>query len=191
MLQDGTPHDVVKTYLSSGLGTTAERVWTVSTAPGGEVARLRSVRVRSEDGNVTEALDIRRPVEVDMEYEVLRDGYVLLPWYQFYNEEGICAFEAVDLDPAWRGRRRPIGHYVSSAWIPGNLLAEGTLFVTAGLHTLDPMIRQFQERDVVAFQVVDTQDGDSARGDTTGPWNAVMRPLLNWNTQFSPNNGTG
>jgi lipopolysaccharide transport system ATP-binding protein len=92
----------------------------------------------------------------------------------------------MDLDPAWRGRPRPKGRWVSTVLIPGNLLAEGTLFVGPGLLSLNTLITQFQERDVVAFHVVDSQDGDSARGDWTGKVDGVMRPLLNWNTQFNP-----
>jgi lipopolysaccharide transport system ATP-binding protein len=189
VLRDGSSHDVVKTYLSSGLGTTAAREWPEATAPGNEVARLRAVRVRTEDGEIAEAADIRRPVRVEMEYEVLRSGYVLHPYYEFHNEENVHVFGAGDLDPVWRGRPRPVGRYVSTAWIPGNLLAEGTLFITAALTTMNPSIRQFRLPDVVAFQVVDTQDGDSARGDVTGVWGGVMRPLLKWSTEFSPNGG--
>jgi lipopolysaccharide transport system ATP-binding protein len=76
---------------------------------------------------------------------------------------------------------------VSTASIPGNLLSEGTLFITAALTTMNPSIRQFKERDVVAFQIVDTLDGDSVRGDVIGEWGGVVRPLLQWSTLFSPN----
>jgi lipopolysaccharide transport system ATP-binding protein len=189
VLQDGSAHQVVKAYLNSGLGTTAAREWSAATAPGDAVARLHAVRVRGEDGQITEVADIRRPVHVDMEYEVLQPGYVLLPWYEFYNEENVHLFGTGDLDPVWRGRPRPAGRYVSTACIPGNLLAEGTLFVTAALTTMNPFIRQFKERDVVAFQIVDTLEGDSARGDVVGEWGGVVRPLLRWSTQFSSNNG--
>ena len=45
---------------------------------------------------------------------------------------------------------------MSTAWIPGNLLSEGTLFVRANLVTLNPNALQFAARDVVAFQVIDS-----------------------------------
>jgi hypothetical protein len=40
-------------------------------------------------------------------------------------------------------------------------------------------------RNAVAFHVVDTQGGDSARGDFTGPMPGVVRPLLTWTTRAS------
>jgi lipopolysaccharide transport system ATP-binding protein len=132
-------------------------------------------------------MDIRRPIFVEMEYEVLESGYVLLPHFHFQNEEGITVFATVDIDPDWRRRPRPKGRYISSVKIPSNMLAEGTLFVQASLITLEPDVVQFAEPDVIAFQVIDSPDGDSTRGDWGGRLSGVVRPLLQWNTQFSPN----
>lgn len=187
ILQDGPSHKVVSTYLNAGSGTTAVREWPdPAKAPGSEVARLRAVRVRTEDGRTTDVVDIRQPVGIEMEYEVLKPGYVLLPYFHFFNEEGVLAFEANDHDPVWRRRPRPAGRWVSTAWIPGNLLSEGTLFVWTALFTLDPIVTVIDVRDVVAFHVVDSLDGDSARGDWGGPITSVVRPLLKWSTQFNP-----
>jgi len=38
----------------------------------------------------------------------------------------------------------------------------------------------------VAFLVVDSSEGDSARGDYTGHMPGLVRPLLSWTTQFEP-----
>jgi len=184
VLHDGMSTQVVSAYLSSGLGTTAARIWPdLNTAPGNEIVRLRAVRVCTEEGEVSETLDIRQPVRIEVEYEVLTDGQMLVPNLHFYNEEGVYAFVTGDLDPVWRNRRRPRGRYVSTALIPGNLLSEGTLFVGAAISTIDPVVVHFYERDAVAFQVVDTMDGDSARGDYAGPMPGVVRPLLQWRTR--------
>jgi lipopolysaccharide transport system ATP-binding protein len=190
VVRDGPAPEVVNAYTNSGLGTGAAREWRdPAKAPGAQVARLRAVRVRTEDGQTVEVADIRRPVLVDIEYDVLRPGYVLQPYFQLYNAAGIYIFSVADLDPVWRKRPRPIGRYITTGVIPGNLLSEGMLYVTAALNTLAPAIRQFKERDVVAFQVVDTLDGDSARGDVVGEWGGAVRPLLKWTTQFSPREG--
>ncbi|MFO0752921.1 MAG: hypothetical protein U0411_06305 [Thermodesulfovibrionales bacterium] len=47
------------------------------------------MRVRGEDGRVREVLDIRRPVSLEMEYEVLKPGYVLAPHFNIDTEEGV------------------------------------------------------------------------------------------------------
>ena len=48
---------------------------------------------------------------------------------------------------------------------------------------MDPVVVHFFERDAVAFQIVDTMEGDSARGDYGGPVPGVVRPLLEWDTR--------
>jgi lipopolysaccharide transport system ATP-binding protein len=149
------------------------------------------VRVCTERGEVSPTIDIRRPVAIEMEYEVLTPGHALMPHLHFYNEEGVYAFVAGDLDPEWRGRPRPAGRYVSTAWIPGNLLSEGSLFVGTAISTMSTLIAHFYERDAVAFQVVDSMDGDSARGDYAGPLPGVVRPLLQWTTRVNPNGKPG
>jgi lipopolysaccharide transport system ATP-binding protein len=183
MRLDGVSHDVVKAYLNSEIGTMSSREWLSSNkAPGGEVVRLRAVRVRNEEGQSSEKMDIRRPVGIDMEYEVLKPDYKLMPAVVLHNEEGVRLFAAIEHDPAWRGRARPAGRYLSTAWIPGNYLAEGTMFVDVEMLTLEPAIEQFRERQTVAFMITDSCEGDSARGEWAGPFPGAIRPMLKWNT---------
>lgn len=186
LVMDGPSHQTVRAYLDTGLGTTSERQWPdPAKAPAGEVARLRAVRVRTEDGRITEAVDIRQPVDIEMEYEVLKPGYILSPYYDFFNEEGLDLFSTIDVDPAWRQRPRPNGRWTSTVRIPGNFFAEGTHFVLVGITTINPDVNQFEEREAVAFQVIDSLDGNSARGDWAGKVDGVVRPLLNWKTRYS------
>ena len=191
VMEDGPSVHVVGAYLHSGLGTSAAREWQKGDAsrPEGDIAALLAVRIRSESGALIDVVDIRRPVRVEMEWDLWESGHALMPHLQLTNEEGIIAFSAHDVDPEWRRRSRPGGRYVSTAWVPGNLLAEGTMFVTVGLVTLDPLVDQFLERDVVAFQVVDSLDGDSARGDIAEHMEGVLRPMLRWSTEYFDENG--
>jgi lipopolysaccharide transport system ATP-binding protein len=183
---DGPSHVVVNAYLNSGMGTTAARTWAdLSQAPGDEVVRLCGVRARTEEGQIKDAVDIRKPIGLEMEYEVLKPGYIFMAYFRIWNQAGIELFTPIDNDPTWRKRARPIGRYISRAWIPGNLLAEGTLFVGAAMRTLEPMVRRFLAIDKIAFQVIDTLDGDSARADHTGGLGGVVRPMLEWETQFT------
>ncbi|MBE7547342.1 MAG: ABC transporter ATP-binding protein [Planctomycetia bacterium] len=188
LVKEGPSHEVVAAHMHSGLGTTAAREWDdIAKAPGGEVARLRVVRVRAEDGRIVDNIKINQPVAIEMEYEVLKSGYMLLPYYHFYNEEGINIFQAHDTDPLWKTRPRPAGRYVSTVWIPGNFLSDGMLFVSAGLSILNPIIHQFYEREAVAFQVSDSIEEGAARGAWVGNMGGVVRPLFKWDTQLNLN----
>ena len=187
VVADGATQTVVNRYMQSGMRTMAERHWPAGPeAPGGGAARLRLARMRDAEGNTVENLDIRRRVGVEIGYDVLQEGWVICPSIVVYNEEAVCLFNATDLDPAWRGRPKPVGYYVSTVWIPGNFLAEGLMVVSVGLTTYVPLTQHCFERDIIAFQVVDSLEGDSARGDYAGTMGGVVRPLLEWITETGP-----
>jgi lipopolysaccharide transport system ATP-binding protein len=178
---DGPSHQVVSTYIRSCLGTTAKREYTdVERIPGDDIVRLHAVRVVNESGETIESVDIRKPVGIEMDFEVIKPGHILTPGYRLANEEGLIIFAADDQDPEWRRRPRPLGRHLSTAWIPGNFLSEGTLIVSAAMRTSVTHTSHFFEPDVVAFHVMDSLDGDSARGDYGGPIPGVVRPLLRW-----------
>jgi len=179
----GAVNDVVGNYLSSAFSSAATREWTNNAnAPGDEIVRLRRLRVCDKRGATCDTLDIRKPVGVEMEYEVLTPGQVLIPNFHFYNEDGTCVFILHDFESGWRHRPREAGLYRSTAWIPGNLLAEGTFLVGGAVTTYLPMRVHFYERDAVAFQIVDSLEGDSARGDFVGHLPGVVRPVVEWTT---------
>ncbi|HYP52755.1 MAG TPA: ABC transporter ATP-binding protein [Pyrinomonadaceae bacterium] len=180
---DGPAQQVVNDYLSASWNVGAERAW-ADDAPGNEVVRLRSARVVGEDGLTHAAFDIRRPVGVELTYEVFQPGRLLTPHVELHNDEGVHLFSAHDAGDEWRRVPRPEGVYASTVWIPGNLLAEGNVLVHVSVMSHAPStVLHAQERYAVAFQVVDTQEGDSARGDYVGPITGAVRPLLRWTTK--------
>lgn len=180
---DGPAPEVASAYMLSSLSTSAERTWPdTAAAPGNDVARLRGVRVWTDEGKTSEAVDIRRPVTIEIIYDVLKPGYSMAPRCELLSHVGLGIFTSQDMKPGWRDRPFPIGRFVSTARIPGNLLAEGTFLVGVGLFSADPDQSIFDVREAVAFQVVDSLQGDSARGDWTGPMYGAVRPLLEWAT---------
>jgi lipopolysaccharide transport system ATP-binding protein len=186
--EDGPASRVAGQYLLTSLRTNGYRSWTdPATAPGDQVARLLSVRVRDERGHTIDSLDIREPVAFEMVYDVLEEGHVLVPTYHIYNESGTCLFATLDLEPQWRGRPRPKGRFTSVAWVPGHFFAEGPVLVSPGVSTHYPDFKtHFYAQDAVAFHVEESRHGDSARGDYDGSVPGVVRPLLTWQTTFEP-----
>jgi lipopolysaccharide transport system ATP-binding protein len=183
IVADGDARSVVNTYLSSSWNVGAERVWTDADAPGDRVVRLRRMRVTDDAGHTCAAVDIGRPVGLEITYEVLAAGHTLTPAVEVYNEEGAHLFSAHDTGAAWRRTPRPAGTYTSTAWIPANMLAEGSLLVHAAVMSHYPAtVLHAEAKKAVAFQVIDTQRGDTARGDYLGPMPGLLRPRLDWTT---------
>jgi len=185
IVKDGGPHEVVEAYLSSGKLRVATREWPdLADAPGGEIARLRSVSVRDKHGDVSDSFDIREPVTVRIEYECLKAGHELLPGFSIANEEAQIIFSSIDIEPKWVGKERSPGHYVAEITIPGNLLAEGTMLVNTAIRQWQPaQTLEYFVPDAIAFQVIDTLDGDSARGSYPGDLAGLVRPKLEWRTE--------
>jgi lipopolysaccharide transport system ATP-binding protein len=181
---DGEAKQVVGEYLHEQSRTGAEKVWDdLTTAPGNDLIRLRSARVLDAGGKMTSTIDIRRHVSIEIEYEVLRGGKSIVPSVQLNNEQGVCIFVSHDWNGGWRARPREVGTYTSKVTVPGNFLSEGTVFVTVGAATYQPHEIHFSERDAVTFNVIDSPDGDAARGDFAGPMPGVVRPVLEWTTR--------
>jgi lipopolysaccharide transport system ATP-binding protein len=128
VFEDGETNDVIGAYLREQTQIGAEKSWENSaTAPGNDTTKLRRARVCDEFGQTVSTIDIRRPIGIEMTYEVLQAEKILVPNFHFYNEQGACIFVSHDWQNEWRHRPRPVGTYVSTVWIPGNFLAEGTV----------------------------------------------------------------
>jgi lipopolysaccharide transport system ATP-binding protein len=195
LVASGSPREVIAEYKQSSAagdhagpqGVGAERKWLdLTQAPSDGIVRLRGVRVRTEEGQTATAIDIRRPVGVEMVYDVLEPNHLLVPNYHFYNEDGVQLFAVQEVGPEWRRRPRPVGQYVSTAWLPGNFFSEGTLRIDVAISSHIPVVAvHVFQKGVVSFRILDTLEGESARGDYMGPMPGLIRPLVDWTTHYS------
>jgi lipopolysaccharide transport system ATP-binding protein len=181
---DGPASAVTSAYLQSDHGTSAERSWqSPSSAPGDNVARLRSVRVIS-DNKVTDSVDIRKPVAIEFEYWNLKPGARLLSAIAAFNDEGVLLFCNGDLSDAKWSQPRDVGVYRSRCEIPGNLFSEGVVRILVEVSTREPIYQlNVHEADAVAFQVVDHGEPGSVRAGWGRPIPGLMRPMCRWATE--------
>ncbi len=182
VVSDGPSSEVVARYLQSGYGKTASVEWSdVEAAPGDKLVRLRRVRV-FQDGETADAVDVRRPIGIEIAFRVLRRGKPVTPKIKVQDSQGNVAFNAMDTSAHWN-EPVPPGDYVATAWIPANLLNEGLTSVQASVVTLAAPKLWPHANGSVVFHVQDPGEGDSARGLFTGQWKGVVRPLLEWTTE--------
>ncbi len=183
---DGRPPDVIANYLHQTHSAGAERAWPEESAPGNDLAKILSIRTLPHEGMPPGVVDVRRPIGVEVGFRVLREGKPVFPKIKVLDEEGSVAFNAMDTDERWL-EQTPPGDYVATAWIPGNLLNEGSAVVEAAICSLDfPKLEHHAAvYEAVSFEVLDPGDGDSARGRFSGQWRGVVRPLLEWTVERS------
>lgn len=178
---DGQSDAVIAEYLHEQ--TNISSVWKADELKptGNEHARLISARVVSEDRESIQSLDIRKPVGIEMTYEV-RGAKVITPNIHFFDESGTCIFVSHDWNGEWKDKARPARTYTSTVWVPGNFFGEGRITVAVAASTYEPMEVHFVVWDALSFYVADSIDGDSARGNYTGQFPGVVRPILEWDT---------
>ena len=185
VIADGPTGEVVGRYLHAESEGSCAREWPErEKAPGNDAVRFRAVRIHNDLMVNTNIMDISKPFRVELEYEVLRPGLILAPHFGLYNKEGTLLFLAYEFNRTWRDCPRKIGKYISHGIVPGDLLTEGTYFVSAFCRTLGTRDVDIEEHNAVTFQVVESEDDNSARGTIEGHIPGLIRPLLEWRTQF-------
>ncbi len=183
---DGVVEEVVSKYLRWGTNTTGEVKWQFDNAPANDVARLIRIRACDEQAVTRDSFDIRKPIGVEIEYQVVKPNIWFTPSIQVANELGVLLFNsAAQIDPDWENCYPEPGLYRSTCWIPGNFLAEGLLTVRVTLWGFSrPPHKGVVVHDAVMFHVYDNIEGDSVRGRTTGGYPGVVRPKLEWTTEM-------
>jgi lipopolysaccharide transport system ATP-binding protein len=182
IIREGPTTDVVAFYEQETMGTGPEIGWAnPAEAPGNDLVRMQSVRIVDEDGQTSPTLDVRRPIGIEIAFEILREGWPVVPKVKVHDQHWAICFNAMDVDPRWH-EPTPPGEYVATAWIPPNLLNEGRHQVDADVVTIasPKLIPHASVHQAVAFHVYDPAEGDSARGTFHGQWRGAVRPLLDW-----------
>jgi len=187
IIKIGPTGEVVQSYLRSDNISPAERTWeSVHQAPGDDVIRLKAVRVKDKLGRISENIDVRDPVFIEIEYWNLKPGSQRITGLHFCNEKGVPLFTSYDLHNLdWREKTLEKGLVKSICKIPGNFLAEGRIFVNVAVNTyLFVSIEHASTHNAVSFNVSDPFSGDSVRGDFNISWPGLVRPMLKWENVF-------
>jgi lipopolysaccharide transport system ATP-binding protein len=165
VVEDGRPAEVIANYLHQTHSAGTERTWPEDEAPGNDLAKILAVRALPHEGMPPGVVDVRRPIGIQIEFRVLRDGKPLFPKIKLLDHEGAVAFNAIDTDERWL-QPTPPGTYVATAWIPGNLLNEGSAIVETAICSLNfPKLEHHAAvYEAVSFEVLDPGEGDTARG---------------------------
>lgn len=184
---DGSTSSVVEQYLSSGMSQQGERIWIdLNQAPGDEVVRLVAVRSLNMCDEVASYFSVREPFQLELEFQVLQAGHPLDIAFSIYNSLGNLVFVTLDAsNDEWQGKPRLAGRYRTRCAIPGDLLNQGQLRITASIST-NPTTLRALEKDALSVTIKDEFEIGGARGNYTREWpGGDIRPLLKWKTVYS------
>ena len=177
----GSTSEVVMHYYTSGQTSPASADFS-NTFVGDNKVRLLKGEIKNCKGDVALEIGISEAITVEMTFDVLHeDAPPLIPNFHFYTAGGECAFISHDTNKHFFNK----GTYVSSCYIPPNLLNEGSYFVGIALSSFAAGITvHFYEKNCLSFNVADHHEGVTTRPDHAIPIPGVVRPLLDWDLQI-------
>ncbi len=181
LVEDGPAPGVVSRYLTAAIETAQEKRWAdPSLAPGNELVRMHSARVRPVGGTPSDPITIRTPFVLEFEYWNLRPGLQLSWSLQVFNEEGVMLFNTASVqESVWHGRPFPDGLFRSECCVPGDLLNDGLHRIRL-LAVRDEGTLFYTFNDILAF---DVQNVVSHTTGWQGKWPGAVRPFLQWSTE--------
>jgi lipopolysaccharide transport system ATP-binding protein len=180
LLTSGPVEEVASAYIRSGGDAKGERRWEGDDAPGTESMRLRAVRLMAHEGGLASAVDIRRPFQVEIEYEIRKALSHLRVCVRVAAADGTIAFTSSDdSDPRWDGCPREPGRYISRCSIPGNLMNEGRYSFTVSADVPFVKILFFEESVIT----VDVERIGGAGTRYAERWPGLVCPKLDWDVE--------
>lgn len=175
IVKEGRASETVSKYLASAYSGSTDHVWDDPiSAPGNDKVRLRSARVRREDGLVHEPIDVRTDFLLEFEYWNLEPGTRLNLYIYLTNEQGILVFHAGALE---QSSPLPVGLFRDVCHVPRDLMNDGVYRVAVEFQ--DKEVALYRHPAILTFGVLDNSE---RRGGWYGRWDGVIRPMLKWTT---------
>jgi lipopolysaccharide transport system ATP-binding protein len=174
----GPVADVCAHYMNEGTAMFSQRIWKdASQAPGDEQVRLLAIEANS-DASDAGSFSIRHPVTITMKYRVLEGGKVIIPNVHLHGEDGMLIFVAHDWNSEWRAKPKPPGIYTTEFTVPGDFLNEGRISIRAALTNYSPFHVHVDVMDSISMVMVDSAEPGGARGDFSGNYPGIVRPVI-------------
>lgn len=148
-------------------------------------AELVSACVIDERREEIKAATADQRIGIEIAYDVLEPGKVVLPSAKFFTDDDVQMFSAVYTDPARMRQPKGRGRYVSVVWLPPHLFNVGRVHVGINLTTpvSGKLIRHAVVDRALSFEIFEVPFGKpSARGDYK-ELKGVVRPLCQWETE--------
>ncbi|THF50567.1 ABC transporter ATP-binding protein [Flavobacterium supellecticarium] len=175
---EGNVDDCIDEYLRESQQN-ATRQWDKD-HPGSEFFRLHKAEVLNQNQETSLNHMISSSVLVRFTYEVLKDEQQFTHGFNLFNNQGVHILSSHDTKSDTLQEPVSKGIYTKTIEIPGNLLAEGGYTCSFAIMRYSPFHVEFHEMEVVGFNIIDEMGDNTARGNYSGRFPGLVRPLLKW-----------
>jgi lipopolysaccharide transport system ATP-binding protein len=180
-IAQGSSKSIIDLYLKNSLSdSSASACWdSLETAPGNDYVKIKSIKICKSDGTVADQVFLEEELYLDVTYTNSKPGAILSLSFALFNSSEMHVLSSLSFqDASWYMKPYPSGEYKSRARIPGNFLNED-------IYNFTVMIVENANQPVVTLErivSVKMVDSGANRGQYFGPWNGVVRPILDWKT---------
>lgn len=179
MVFQGSIDNAIDEYLKES-SNSAFREWPISQAPRTDFIRLLEVRVINRKGDTSLNHAITDEIRIEFTYEILKENELFTHGFNLFNNHNIHILSSHDKDSNTLKIPLPLGKHSTTITIPGNFLAESGYSCSFAIMRYNPFHVEFHEMDVVGFSVIDEIGENTVRGNYSGRFPGIVRPLLNW-----------
>jgi lipopolysaccharide transport system ATP-binding protein len=172
---DGGVDEVIDRYLGGDeSGESTSVAWEPATAPGDANMQLKSIRIRQTDSAETTALEVEKPIEIEVEYVVQRRLHGMRIVLKVAVADGTIAFTSTD--HLEREAVTEPGVYRSVCTVPAGLLNVGKYLVW--INTGTPGRQEYVKGAFwLSFHTVRSTHHGSLYDQK---WPGVVAPQLAW-----------
>jgi ABC-type polysaccharide/polyol phosphate transport system, ATPase component len=184
LIMDGNPSDVIGQYLSRYLKTKKEQEWANGKVSYENSIKVNKVWLQDQYFQKQERFTTAEPIGIGIDYEVLHEGSLFTHGLNVFNEQQVNIFNSHDVTSNLRLEKRKKGKYKALAWVPAHLLPEGMFTFSIALFSPSPLDIFLHLHDVLIAEVYNDFSQFSTRGDYTGDYGGLVRPLIKWESEY-------
>ena len=175
----GDVDDAIDDYLKTS-NNSASRTWIESKKPGVDFINLIEAKVLNENNEISLNHAISKEIKIQFTYEITKDNQLFTHGFNLFNNHNVHILSSHDSNSKTLNSPLAKGIYSKTIIIPGNFLADGGYNCSFAIMRYNPFHVEFHEMEVVGFNVIDEINSTNVRGNYSGRFPGVVRPLLNW-----------
>mgnify|MGYP006076150111 CR=1 FL=1 len=149
--------------------------------PGDHVVKLRCIRLVDEKGDELNKVLIDQKIGIELEYQVLEEGFHPIPGLHLFSSLGEKIFGA--FPGKQQGKLNNSGVYRSTMWIPDNFLNDESYNITVSVFTDKPRLVHVIAENIINFGVIDNADS-LTRVSSSTRMKGMIRPNLDWTIEY-------
>ncbi len=176
---EGNINDAINQYLKNN-NQLAHQKWDTKEGPKTDFLKLLEAKVLDFNNQVSLNHMISKEIQIEFSYEILKENELFVCGFNLFNGDNIHILSSHDKDSETIKKPLPIGIHKRTIVIPGNFLAEGSYTCSFAIMRYNPFHVEFHQMEILSLNVIDEIGSNTARGNYSGSFPGIVRPLLIW-----------